>query len=524
LALLVLPGVLAHGGVEDEDRYYANRPEPSERTPPALPEGYTGPGREPYLSYFEGVWLYGKMSATAIGGQHPTDMDADGDWVVWEDANRSDIYAYSISAGQGYYLTNDAAQQHHPRVSGNIVVYEDMRSQLRPSVYAYFLDTGETRRLSNASHAVRSPDIDFPIVAWVDENITNPDIWAYSLLNNTGWNIHDGTDRDSEPVVVKDSVFWRTYRYNIFDIIGHDTTLDESVQVTTDGAIQSAPFTNGEYLLYLTNTYESGWAADTYRLDTMLPHRLPFTLPDSSKNSASGEALVRLAHDVDYAQIVVRNLTNGATNHVSGDLLLTTPPVILDRTVFGAVRTKEGVSLLQLQVSPFAFAKKPTLTIAGPADGTAWLRPLVVNGYLDAGPEFTEPTTFTYRVDDQPPQIIPPGLRWRFTLDPNGVEPGRHLVTLRATFREGPPVTEGFSLNIPAPSQSVDVARAGPAFHAARLLGEFHAYILDNPASYVLIPLVLLILVLIVVRLWLWLRPKRKRAVVEYIVPEDEPV
>lgn len=520
VALLLLPGALAHGGVEDEDRYH---PGPrAQRVEPSVPQGYTGPGREPYMSYFEGVWLYGKLSATPLSDQRPVDMDADGDWVVWEDANRSDIYVFSQSAGQGFYITNDRVLQRHPRVSGDVVVYEDHRSITRPAIFAYFLDTGETRRLSELGASARQPSIDFPLVAWLDENITNPDVWAHSLLNHTSWNLHPGTDRDNTPVVVGDRIFWRTYRYNLWDILGYDTQAEEEVQVTTDAEIQTAPFTNGEDLLFLTNYWDVGWSIEVFDPDTQTTRRPDIRVSDSSSTSASGDALLRLARDVDYSQLVIRNLTSGATNHVSGNLLFTTEPVIEGRTILAAVRTREGSSLLQLQVSPFALAKKPSLTITSPGANVPWLRPLAVQGLLQAGPEFTEPTTFTYRIDDQAPQVVPPGQSWRFTADPTGLEPGPHLVTVRATFREGPPVAASVVLSIPAPSQSVDVARAGPAFHAARLLSELNAYVLDNPASWFLIPLVLLLLALVSFRVWLWLKPRRRRAVAEYVPPDAD--
>lgn len=523
LALLLLPGALGHGGQEDEFRYNAgtNAPNNEPARVVEVPAGYTGPGREAYLSYFEGVWLYGRMSATPLGLQRPTDMDADGDWVVWEDAARSDIYAFSVSAGQGFYLQSDKIRQHHPRVSGNVVVYEDYRNVAKPAIFAYFLDTGETRRLSNATTSVREPELDWPIVAWLDDNLTNPDVWAYSLLNNTAWNLHASTDRDNHPIVVRERVFWRTYRYNIWDVIGYDTRTQEELQVTTDAEIQSAPFTNGDDLLFLTNYYDIGWTIERFDVALEELRHTDIRIPDSSQTSASGDALLRVAQDVDYAQLVVRNLTSGATNHVSGNLLLATAPVIEGHTILAILRTREGTSLLALQVSPFAFAKKPTLTIASPANNAPWLRPLVVQGILSAGPEFTEPSTFTYRLDNQPPQIVPVAQRWRFTLDPNGVEPGQHIVTVRATFREGPPVYQSIVLAIPAPSQTVDIERAGPAFHAARLLGELNAYVLDNPASWFLIPLVLLILALLSFRFWLWLKPRRRQSVVEYVTPDD---
>lgn len=520
IGLLGAPSVLAHGGVEDEDRYFANRPDAEKPHEVIVPEGYTGPGREPYLSYFEGIWLYGSVTSTPLGKQAPVDLDVDGDWVVWEDANRSDIYAYNIPAGEGFYIQSDAAQQHHPRVSDGVVVFEDFRGY-RSSIYAYFLDTGELRRLSNTTNDVTEPDIDYPIVTWLDANVTNPDVWAYSLLNNTAWNVHPGTDRDSNPVVAGGQIYWRTYRYNLWDIMGYDPETDEVIQVTTDAAIQSAPFSNGEDVMYLTNEWEQGWRLERFDDRLGLSRRTSVALPDSRAVSASGDAILRTVQDVDYAELVIRNLSNGASNHITGNLLLLGSPVLDGRTVFAPVRTTDGAVLVMIEVSPFALSKRPTLTIASPASTSVWVRPITVSGLLAAGSDFTEPTTFTYRVNDEPPQIIPPARNWRFTLDPAGIEPGRHIITVRATFREGPPVVSSIALIVPAPSSEVDVARLGPAFHAARLLGEFEFYIKNNPASWVLIPTALLILAVGVVRLWLYVKPRRRKGVVEYVVPDD---
>lgn len=520
LVLLVAPTVLAHGGEEDEDRYFANRPQAARREV-TIPDGYTGPSRESYLSYFEGVWLYGAVTSTPIPRQAPLELDVEGDWVVWEDANRSDIYAYNIPSGDGFYIQNDQYQQHHPRVSGNVVVFEDYRMPARPAIYAHFLDTGETRRLSNASSAVREPQIDFPIVAWLDENGTNADVWAYSLLNHTAWNAHPGTDRDSDPVVVGDRIYWRTYRYNLWDIMGYDTKADDYVQVTTDTSIQSAPFSNGEELMFLTNEFEYGWRLERFDEDLDVVRRTDIRFPDAGHTSASGDAVLRVVLDLDYSELVIRNLTNGANNHVTGDLLLVASPVLEGRTIYAPVRTTDGTSLVMIEASPFAFAKRPTLTISSPSSNTPWVRPILVAGLLTAGPEFTEPATFTYRIDDGPPQVIPPAKAWRVTVDPTGVAPGPHVISVRATFREGPPITQSVTLQVPAPSASVDVERVGPAYHAGRVLAEFQLYILDNPAAWVLIPLVLIICVVVSLRLWIWWKPRRQRSVVEYVVPDD---
>lgn len=517
LALLLAPGALGHGS--ESDGHTEAPPAPVEDV--VVPRGYTGPGREPWISYFQGVWLYGEAAATPIRGQVPRHLDGDGDWLVWEDANRSDIYVHNLPSGQGFYVTSDAALQRNPRVSDDVVVWEDHSNPRRPRIMAYFLETGETRRLSNTTTIVRDPSIGGPIVAWIDENGTNADAWAYDLRNNTAWNLHAATDRDNDATVVRERVFWRTYRYNLWDIMGYDTRTGELLSITSDAELQGYPFTNGDDLFFLQSAYRAGWELMRYDLDDERLQRAGAAFNDASGTSASGDHILRVARDVDFSQLVVRNLTNGATTHVSGDLALAADPILLGDTIHVLVRTIDGASLVSLKVSPFAFAKRPTLSITSPATGASWIRPVVVQGALDAGAEWTEPMTFTYRIDDEPPQLIPPGKSWRVTADPNGMAPGAHSLVVRATFREGPPVATSITLVVPAALQTVDVEAAGPAYHAARIMGEFNQYVLQNPAAYALIPLVLLLLALAIFRFYIWRKPRRRPSAVEYVAPDD---
>lgn len=517
LLLLCLPTALGHGGDAHTDS--PSHVDAAEDEP-AIPDGYTGPGREPYLSYFEGTWLYGQMSVTPLQGQFPRGMRGEGDWLVWEDAARSDIYVYNVAAGQGYYLMADRFVQRNPEISGGVIVWEDYRSFNRADVYAYFLDTGETRRITSGPGNHRNPSIDGALVAWEDDRNGTMDIWAASLLNHTEWSVSTLDDRESDPLVLDGKVYWRTYRFNVWDVVGYDAETGERFQVTSDANIQGAPFTNGRDVYFLTQ-FHSAWDLDRYDTREERVLRTNVRMQDTRPTPASGDHLLRTQRDVGYTQLVAQNLTSGTSTHVSGGLLLASDPVLLGRTAYAPVRTANGTSLLALEVSPFAWGKRPELTLTSPTGATPWLRPIAVQGVLTAGPGWTEPVTFTYRLDDGPPQVIAPGQRWRFTLDNAGAEPGNHLVTIRATFREGPPLETSFTLIAPEPTRSVDVEQAGPAYHAARVMSELNFYIVQNPAAYLLIPLVLIIVALVLVRVWLAMRPRRRPVAIEYVPPDD---
>jgi len=207
ILLLVVPSVAAHGNTQDDSAAYlaeqrqrqqggsVGSAAPLDTAPPVA--GYTGPGREPYISFFEGVWLYGQESATPLANQSPRHLATSGDWVVWEDAARSDIYLYSISAGSGYYITKDAALQRNPAISGNVVVWKDYRNGNRPDIWAYQINTTRTWRVSIGPGAHRNPSINGDIVAWEDDRSQNADVYGanlttgrnFAIANTTVW--HD---------------------------------------------------------------------------------------------------------------------------------------------------------------------------------------------------------------------------------------------------------------------------------------------------------------------------------------------
>jgi beta propeller repeat protein len=58
------------------------------------------------------------------------DPDISGDWIVWEDrrfGNR-DIFAYNICSGETVQVTDDLKDQRSPRISGNLIAWNDWRN------------------------------------------------------------------------------------------------------------------------------------------------------------------------------------------------------------------------------------------------------------------------------------------------------------------------------------------------------------------------------------------------------------
>lgn len=519
LALLVLPaGALAHDESGAPDEFVEPRPgSDPEMAPPG--SGYTGPGREPYISFFQGSWLYGTAAATPLGDQHPRDIRGAGDWLVWEDANRGDIYAYNIPAGNGLYITTDRALQRSPDISGNVVVYEDYRHGAA-NIYAYFLDTAETRRISNGTGHHRNPSVYGTLVTWEDDRSSTRDVWAARLDGTPAFPIATTADRESDPLALDEVVYFRTYRFGVWDIFAHDLRANETFEVTSDTKINGAPFTNGRDVFFLSQ-FHTSWQLDRYdvRRDRMYETALRFS--DTSRKTVEGDRLIDIARDLGgQVQLVARNLSSGNNNHISGNLYLASDPHLQDGVVYAAARTANGTALLALKVSEFAWGPAPKLTITSPGSIAPWVRPVNVVGILSTGPGWAEPATFTVTINGGAPQVVTPAETWRVTLDPKGYDPGVYRVLIRATFREGPPVATGLSLIVPAPFDTVDVEEAGPAYHAARVMQTFNQYIGQNPAAYFLIPLLLILAVLVAIRLWIRWRGRKETPVAEYVAQE----
>lgn len=522
LALLVLaPAATAHGSNNDGHVAVVSSDEPV-LAPPT--QGYTGPGPVPYLSFFQGTWLYGQSSSSPLGHQLPRAIVGSGDWLAWEDAAQGRVFAYNIPAGAGYYVGNASSIQRSPALSGSILVWEDYRARQSAQVWSFDLSTGDLRQLSHGVGNHRHPSIDGTLVAWEADNGTHTDIWGYDFANATEFPIYQSGDKDQDPLVVGQMVYFRAFRFNVWDIRAVDLAPEGNgtIEVTSDAKIQAAPFSNGREAYFLTQYIDVTWTLARYdaRLGRVVETNLH--MQDASPTPMSEDRILELARDVGYAQLVVRNVTQGSTAHVSGNLAISGTPLLMGRTIYAAVRTTNGTSLLTLDVSPFAFGKPASLAITSPGAVYPWVRPVSVQGVLNTGPGWSEPVTFTYQVDDNAPVSIPPSQAWRVTLDNQGQATGNHAIVFRATFREGPPVRASLTLAVPSASSTVDVAQAGNQFHSARVLGALNEFVLTNPAAYLLVVLAIALVVLVLVRVWLYYRRNRAEYIIEYVPPPDE--
>ncbi len=152
----------------------------------------------------------------------------EGDYVVWEDVTLipTDIYAYQISTGQTWNLSNHERDQLSPRIDNGRVVWLDYRnggggywgSQENADVYLYDLAEEKLVRITDKPWIQAYPDISGDRIVWQDNrankdpndkyDFSNVDIWMYDMSSGKEYQITDHDGAETYPQIIGDKVFY----------------------------------------------------------------------------------------------------------------------------------------------------------------------------------------------------------------------------------------------------------------------------------------------------------------------------
>ncbi len=519
----IAPVALAHGGDHGEEPPATDPGRGFTLPPPPQGSAPTPGNRVPYYTYYQSGWLYGAHTVKVVPNQYIRDLAGDGDWLVWMDALSVDVYAYNIAAGDGFFVTEDSSFQQKPRVHSGVVVWEDKRSG--PSdVLAYFTETGETRRLSRGggpSTNHQNPSIFGTWVAWEDDRGEDLAVFAYDLQTNQELKVSaEGRSRDTDPVVVDHYVVYRTYRFNVWDLVWFDLETGESGTITADREMEQPPIRAGDAILFLKES-EKGWLLHRWDPVRKLTENLNVYFQGPTAPTADGPYLVQTSFDGPRASFLARNLTSGASSRVTGYLPAMDQPVLLGRTLHVPVFNGSHAAIVSLAISPFAFLKQPRLLVSTPEDGAIVKGgEMKVTGKLTFEDTWGVPDFFAYGLNEANYSAIFPAPDWSFNLDLRKARPGAYTLSIEAHYREAPPIIERLTLLVPAAFAGTDIGKAGEEFHAFRAYALYYRYVLSNPAIVALAALAILVIALWIARRRLTRTPRRK-AVVEYVRADD---
>jgi len=126
-------------------------------------------------------------NAIAIGGPRARNPDVNGTRVVWDQQltglDQKDIFLYDFATGVTTQITTNAANQTRPRISGNLIVWEDSRNSTT-DLYGYDLNTNTEIAFVSGSLTEHLQDVDvradggWDIAYTVDQGGGNSDIFV----------------------------------------------------------------------------------------------------------------------------------------------------------------------------------------------------------------------------------------------------------------------------------------------------------------------------------------------------------
>ena len=165
--------------------------------------------------------------AASTPSVHFAQPSISGNYVVFERITSQydiDVYDRTIGGSPGPQVTNDAALQLHPRVSGDVIVYEDYGADpsAPPAVYGYHITTNGPRFLIAAAPA-RWPDIDGNNVVYVGADAGGHDqIFLYDLGTGAARALTTAASAKQMPRIAGNHVVWTDDRNGDDDVYSYD--------------------------------------------------------------------------------------------------------------------------------------------------------------------------------------------------------------------------------------------------------------------------------------------------------------
>ncbi|PKL59543.1 MAG: hypothetical protein CVV33_07290, partial [Methanomicrobiales archaeon HGW-Methanomicrobiales-4] len=148
--------------------------------------------------------------------------DIDGDWIVYQqlDDGREDwnIYAYNIKTQQIIQVTRDPATQQNPRISGDLIVWEDNRNG-KWDVFMYNIKKDLSSAVTYDDVDDRSPSISGSNIVWTRfEQDETSDIYMINLQIPKTYIVSAGPGNQINSDIYVDKVVWQDDRFGGWDV------------------------------------------------------------------------------------------------------------------------------------------------------------------------------------------------------------------------------------------------------------------------------------------------------------------
>ncbi len=193
---------------------------------------------------------------TTVNFAHPAIGDA---WIVFERITTQydiDLVDRSTNSSPGFQVTFDAAAQRFPRVSGNVVVYEDYNADPNTASVAGCIIGSAGCNTFTVATVGRQPDIDGDNVVYVGKDAGGSDqIFLYSVSGNTTTQLTTVASAKSQPRVSGNRVVWADQRSGDYDLYFYDLTAQTEAKVLGQAGVdETLGDIDGDRVVYQTST------------------------------------------------------------------------------------------------------------------------------------------------------------------------------------------------------------------------------------------------------------------------------
>ena len=177
------------------------------------------------------------------------------------------IYGRTLTSSTIFPICTWGGDQILPRISGDLVVWEDHRGGTA-DIYGYDLANPGEFVICAALSQQKRPAVSGGWVVWQDHRNDNWDIFGWKAGDPAGGGpICAAAEGQLDPDVAGDWVVWTDQRWGDKDILGYNRAADYEFRVCTDTADQDQPATDGAVVVWRDARGAAATGADIYRFD-----------------------------------------------------------------------------------------------------------------------------------------------------------------------------------------------------------------------------------------------------------------
>ncbi|RJQ53280.1 MAG: hypothetical protein C4521_08430 [Actinobacteria bacterium] len=166
---------------------------------------------------------------------------ASGDWAAWWDyrAGTHDIWTRNLAGGDETPVSWSAGpKQEVPAISGNVVVWGELRDIGQSDIFAKDLTTGVESTVASGPDNQWYPSISGDRVVWVDQSALHADLWTRALPSGEATLVTQQEATQTQPNISGDIIAWIDDRNGYKQVFAKNLASGEETALTTETSAQ----------------------------------------------------------------------------------------------------------------------------------------------------------------------------------------------------------------------------------------------------------------------------------------------